>query len=66
MQLVSKMRFIAAQFNAFFTDDLWLQNARHANEMAQLLARELAGIDEIDLDIPYKLMQYLLALKEGT
>lgn len=29
--LFSKTRFIAAQFVAYFHDDLWLENARTAN-----------------------------------
>jgi threonine aldolase len=37
-QLFSKSRFIAAQFEAYFTDDLWLDTARHANAMAARLA----------------------------
>ncbi len=36
-QLLSKSRFVAAQFDAYFKDDLWLQIARHANAMAQHL-----------------------------
>jgi threonine aldolase len=40
-QLFSKSRFIAAQFDAYFTDDLWLDTARHANAMC---ARLQAGI----------------------
>jgi len=44
MQLASKMRFLSAQFEALFKDDLWLQNARHSNRMAQLLKRELSKI----------------------
>lgn len=44
MQLASKMRFLAAQFEAFFEDDLWLKNARHSNRMAQLLKREISKI----------------------
>ena len=44
MQLGSKMRFIAAQFEALLSNDLWLRNARHANEMAQLLAQKVAPI----------------------
>jgi threonine aldolase len=44
MQLFSKMRFVSAQFIAFLEDGLWLKNARHANSMAQLLARKLEGI----------------------
>ncbi|MEZ5322523.1 MAG: beta-eliminating lyase-related protein [Microthrixaceae bacterium] len=37
-QLGSKQRFVAAQFEALLTDDLWLRNARHANSMATRLA----------------------------
>jgi threonine aldolase len=44
MQLASKMRFIAAQFNALLSNDLWKRSATHSNRMAQLLAGELAGI----------------------
>lgn len=36
--LFSKSRFIAAQFDAYFRDNLWLTNARHANAMAARLA----------------------------
>lgn len=49
MQLSSKMRFIAAQFNALLTNDLWKRSATHANKMAQLLAAELAGIKGLAL-----------------
>jgi threonine aldolase len=37
--LFSKTRFIAAQFEAYLEGGLWLDTARHANEMAQKLAR---------------------------
>ncbi len=37
-QLFSKSRFIAAQFEAYFRDGLWLEMARHANNMAARLA----------------------------
>ena len=43
-QLASKMRFIAAQFDALFTDDLWLRSASHANRMATLLADGLSSL----------------------
>jgi len=46
-QLPSKMRFIAAQFDALFAEDLWLQNAAHANRMARLLAAELQQIPRV-------------------
>ncbi len=42
-QLFSKSRFIAAQFEAYFAEDLWLNNARHANAMATGLGNALAG-----------------------
>jgi len=51
-QLPSKMRFVAAQFTALLTEDLWLQTAAHANHMAQLLAAELRGIPQIRLTQP--------------
>ncbi|WP_261845124.1 threonine aldolase family protein [Aliamphritea ceti] len=34
--LASKMRFLSAQLISYFSDDLWLKNARHANDMAFL------------------------------
>ena len=49
MQLSSKMRFIAAQFSALLTNDLWKRSASHANSMARLLARGLSEIDGITL-----------------
>jgi threonine aldolase len=36
-QLFSKQRFMAAQFEAYFRNDLWLRTARHANAMADHL-----------------------------
>ncbi|HEV2451277.1 MAG TPA: beta-eliminating lyase-related protein [Streptosporangiaceae bacterium] len=41
LQLGSKLRFIAAQFLALMNGQLWLENARHANAMAQRLAGHL-------------------------
>lgn len=42
--LVSKHRFLAAQFEAYLADDHWLALARHANTCAASLARQLAGL----------------------
>jgi threonine aldolase len=47
-QLPSKMRYVSAQFVALFENDLWLANARHANEMCRLLHRSLADIPGVD------------------
>ncbi|HEY3922329.1 MAG TPA: beta-eliminating lyase-related protein [Gaiellaceae bacterium] len=40
-QLASKQRFISAQLIALLEDDLWLENARHANEMAKRFGSRL-------------------------
>jgi len=42
--LLSKHRFIAAQFLAYLEDDRWLELARHANAMADRLAEDLASV----------------------
>lgn len=47
MQLASKMRFISAQFIAYFRDDLWKQSASHANMMAKTLSEKLSEVDGI-------------------
>lgn len=49
MQLASKMRFIAAQFEALLSGDLWLENARHANRMAELLKRDINKIPQVKI-----------------
>ncbi len=49
MQLAAKMRFISAQFQALLSNDLWLQNAQHANRMARLLEKELRNISEVKI-----------------
>lgn len=46
-QLPSKARFIAAQFEALLSEDLWLRNAAHANEMARLLHATVAPMVEV-------------------
>jgi threonine aldolase len=52
MQLASKMRFIAAQFEALFSGDLWLDNARQANAMAKKLADAVGGLPAVELTRP--------------
>jgi threonine aldolase len=51
-QLPSKMRFVAAQFNALLDADLWLRNARHSNEMAALLYDAVADLDGVEVAKP--------------
>jgi threonine aldolase len=52
MQLFSKMRFMGAQFLAYFEDDLWKETASHSNAMAQYLKNELSEIPEIQITQP--------------
>lgn len=47
MQLASKMRFISAQYLAYFRNDLWKKNAMHSNSMAGLLAEKIKGLNGI-------------------
>ncbi len=51
-QLLSKMRYISAQFEAYLKDDLWLKNARHANAMAADLSTQLGRIPGVNLAYP--------------
>lgn len=52
LQLMSKMRFLAAQFLAYLENDLWLENARNANRMADLLAHELKAMEHVQIAYP--------------
>ena len=49
MQLASKMRFIAVQFEALLTGDLWRRSAEHANRMARLLEKEIGLIPGVKI-----------------
>lgn len=49
-QLPSKMRFVAAQFEALLTDELWLRSATHANAMAVELYEATRTIPGIRFD----------------
>jgi threonine aldolase len=64
--LLSKLRYISAQLEAYLTDDLWLRNARHANAMAQRLEAGLAGISSIQLRHPVEANEVFVELPEET
>ena len=50
--LFSKMRFLAAQVEAYLKDDLWLKTARHANDCMDTLAQGLSEIKDVEVLIP--------------
>ena len=53
MQLASKMRFLAAQFDAYLENDLWKRSAQHANACALELASKISGFaPELSLAAP--------------
>jgi threonine aldolase len=52
MQLYSKMRFVGAQFVAYFEDDLWKETATHSNNMARFMKEEIEKIPEIRITHP--------------
>lgn len=52
MQLASKTRFIAAQFEAMLQDELWRKTASHANGMAKLLQDALAAHPDVKITRP--------------
>jgi threonine aldolase len=52
MQLASKMRFIAAQFEALLQDDLWVANGRQANASALALESAVQDLPYVRLAFP--------------
>lgn len=51
-QLLSKMRFISAQFLAYFENDLWRRNALNANQMAKLLESKVKSCKKLEILFP--------------
>jgi threonine aldolase len=51
-QLLSKMRFISSQLNAYVSGDVWVRNAGHANAMAKILSEGLNAFSNINLAYP--------------
>ncbi len=51
-QLVSKSRYLGAQMLAYLNNDLWLENARTANALAQKLAEGLRQFNHIRIPNP--------------
>ncbi len=60
--VLSKMRFLAAQFEALLEGDHWLDLARHGNAMAARLAAGVARLPGVNLAWPARRMRCLLPL----
>lgn len=64
--LFSKMRFLSAQLEAYITDDLWLKNAAHANQMAAHLAAGLVKLPGVQLCHPVEANEIFIQLPEAV
>jgi threonine aldolase len=62
-QLASKMRFLAAPWTGLLNDDVWLENARRANERARVLAEKLTALG-LRLAFPCEASAVFLRLPE--
>ncbi len=60
--LFSKMRFLSAQLDAYLADDLWMNNAQHANAMATQLAQGLEGLDGVSFLHPVQANELFVTL----
>lgn len=65
-QLFSKSRFVAAQFETYFREDLWLETARHANAMAARLAGHIRASRTMRLAWEPQANEVFAILREET
>ncbi len=64
--LLSKMRFIAAQFDAYLTDDLWLKLASHANAKAKGLSQALSRLPGVEIAYPTEINEVFATFPDGV
>ena len=64
--LWSKMRFIAAQFDAYLQNDLWLHLAAKANASAKRLSDGLAAIDGVEISYSTQINEVFACFPNGT
>ena len=50
--LLSKMRFVSAQLKGYLENNVWLKNAKHANDMGKKLSESLNQHKDIELAYP--------------
>lgn len=65
-QLCSKMRFVAAQFEAYLTTGLWRRNAEHSNRMAQLLYNEVKNVKGVKVMYPVQVNSVFVQLPRNV
>ena len=62
--LMSKLRYLSAQLNAYLKNGLWLDNARHANAMATRMALGLKSVSAARLLHPVDANELFVVLPE--
>ena len=62
--LLSKMRFITCQLDAYLTNDLWKTNASNANNAAKILAEGLSAFNFATLKYPVEANEIFVSLPE--
>lgn len=60
--LISKMRFVSAQLDAYLEGDLWLRLAAHANDQAAALVAGLKAIPGVELLHPVEANEIFIRL----
>lgn len=65
-QLFSKMRFAAAQFEGYFEDDHWLDNASQSNGMAKRLIKGLEASNNARLAWPSQSNEVFAIIKQDA
>lgn len=63
--LLAKGWLISAQLEAYFQDDLWLRNARHANAMAKRLGEALSGNPRCAIEYPVEANMVFVRMDEA-
>jgi threonine aldolase len=66
LQLASKMRYVAAQFEALLTDELWRRAAGNANAMAARLAGAVGSLPGVTLTQPVQANVVFAILPPGA
>lgn len=65
-QLISKMRFVSAQLEAYLKGERWLALARHANGMAARLSQGLQRLPQVSLLHPVEANEIFVRLPQGV
>jgi threonine aldolase len=66
MHLASKMRYVAAQFEALLEGELWRRSAAHANAMAARLADAVGRLDGVRITQPVQANVVFAVLPPGV